>query len=45
MMSERQRRFREQYVSDISPAYNGLVHVGVIALLGFGGIWYCLSRM
>ena len=45
MMSERQRRFREQYVSEISPAYNGLVHVGVIALLGFGGIWYCLSRM
>lgn len=45
MMTERQRRFREKYVSEISPAYNGIVHVAVIAILGLGGIWYCLSRM
>ena len=26
MMTERQRRFREQYVAGISPWYNGLLH-------------------
>src|SRR6478609_8138580 len=29
MMTERQRRFREQYLSNVSPLYNGLVHIGV----------------
>ena len=29
MMSERQRKFREQYKADISPLYNGLLHIGV----------------
>ena len=27
MMTERQRKFRAQYVARISPWYNGLVHV------------------
>ena len=29
MMTERQRKFREQYVADIAPWYNGLVHIAV----------------
>lgn len=45
MMSERQRQFREEYQSQISPLYNGLVHVGVMYAVGIAVIWWCLSRM
>ncbi len=45
MMTERQRRFREQYVAGISPWYNGFVHVAVIYAVGIGAIWWCVSRM
>jgi hypothetical protein len=45
MMSERQRKFREQYVSQISPLYNGLFHIGVIYLLGIGAIAWCVQRL
>ncbi|MDQ6621830.1 MAG: sterol desaturase family protein [Pseudomonadota bacterium] len=45
MMTERQRRFREKYVSDISPWYNGLVHIGVMYTAGIAAIWWCVSRM
>ena len=45
MMSERQRKFRENYKSEISPLYNGLVHVGVMYAVGIGAIWYCLSHL
>ena len=45
MMSERQRGFREKYVSEISPMYNGLVHIGVIYAAGLAAIWYCLSQL
>jgi hypothetical protein len=45
MMSERQRRFREQYQSDISPLYNGLVHIGVMYAAGIVAIWYCLTQL
>jgi hypothetical protein len=34
MMTDRQRRFREQYVAQISPWYNGLLHVGVMYAAG-----------
>ena len=34
MMTERQRKFREQYVAEISPWYNGLLHVGVMYAAG-----------
>ena len=44
-MTERQRVFREQYVADISPWYNGLVHVGVMYAAGIAAIVWCLSRM
>ncbi|MGE0800006.1 MAG: sterol desaturase family protein [Lautropia sp.] len=45
MMSERQRRFREQYVSDISPLYNGLVHVIVTYGVGLAMIGYCVAQL
>jgi hypothetical protein len=45
MMSERQRRFREGYKSDISPLYNGLLHVGVTFGVGIVAICYCVSQM
>lgn len=45
MMTERQRRFREQYKSRISPFYNGLVHIGVMFAVGIGAIWYCVSQI
>src|SRR6267143_1971649 len=34
MMTERQRKFREKYLSEISPWYHGLVHVVVITMIG-----------
>jgi len=45
MMTERQRKFREQYKSDISPLYNGLLHIAVIYGAGIAAIWYCVNRM
>lgn len=45
MMSERQRRFREEYKAQISPWYHGLVHVGVMYAAGIAMIAWCLSRM
>lgn len=45
MMSERQRKFREQYKSDISPLYNGLVHIGVLYSVGIAAIWYCVTQL
>jgi hypothetical protein len=45
MMTERQRRFREKYVSEISPWYHGLVHIGVMYAAGIGAILWCVSRM
>src|SRR5215467_113915 len=44
MMSERQRRFRENYKADISPLYNGLLHVVVTFGAGIAAIWYCASQ-
>ena len=45
MMTERQRKFREKYVSEISPWYNGLVHIGVMYTFGIGAIAWCVGRM
>lgn len=45
MMTERQRRFREKYVAEISRWYNGLVHIGVMYAAGIAAIWWCASRM
>ncbi len=45
MMSERQRAFRAQYQAQISPLYNGLLHIGVMYGVGITVIAFCLSRM
>jgi hypothetical protein len=45
MMTERQRQFRAKYVSEISPWYNGLVHIGIMYAAGIAAIWYCVSQM
>ncbi len=45
MMTERQRKFREQYVAAISRWYNGWVHIGVMYTAGIAGIWYCVSQL
>jgi hypothetical protein len=44
-MSERQRAFRAQYQAQISPLYNGLLHIGVMYGVGITVIAFCLSRM
>src|SRR6476661_1499418 len=43
--TERQRAFRRQYVDQISPWYNGLVHIGVMYAAGISAICWCVSRM
>ena len=45
MMTERQRRFREQYVAAISRYYSGLVHIGVMYAAGIASVWYCVSQL
>jgi hypothetical protein len=45
MMTERQRKFREKYISEVSPWYNGLVHIGVMYTAGIAAIVWCVSRM
>jgi hypothetical protein len=45
MMSQRQLRFREQYLSNIAPWYNGVLHVAVTYGVGIAAIWWCVSRM
>lgn len=45
MMTDRQRRFRAKYLSEISPWYNGFVHVAVMYAAGIAAIWWCVSHM
>ena len=45
MMTERQRKFREQYKAAIHPLYSGLVHIGVMYAAGIAAIAYCVSRL
>jgi hypothetical protein len=45
MMTERQRKFREKYLSEISPRYNGWLHIGVMYTAGIASIVWCVSRM
>ncbi|MEP6609159.1 MAG: fatty acid hydroxylase family protein [Burkholderiaceae bacterium] len=45
MMTDRQRRFREQYRAAIGRYYSGLVHVGVMYASGIAGVWYCVSHL
>ena len=45
MMTERQRKFREKYLSEISPWYSGWLHVVVTFGVGIAAIAWCVSRM
>lgn len=45
MMTERQRLFRENYRANISPYYNGLVHIGVMYAVGICAIVWCAQRL
>ena len=45
MMTERQKKFRDSYVNQISPFYNGLFHIGVMYAAGFTAIYYCASQL
>jgi hypothetical protein len=45
MMTERQRKFRENYKANISPLYNGLLHVTVLYAAGVMAIDYCLNHL
>ncbi len=45
MMTERQRKFREQYRAAISRWYSGLVHIGVMYTAGIAAVWYCVSHL
>ena len=45
VMTERQRRFRETYRANISPFYNGLLHVGVIYAVGISLLVYCFQQL
>ncbi|MCQ9618189.1 sterol desaturase family protein [Paenalcaligenes niemegkensis] len=44
-MSERQRKFRENYKANISPAYNGLIHVIVMYAVGIATLTYCFMQL
>ncbi len=45
MMTERQRKFREKYIAEVSPWYSGLLHIAVMYAAGIGAIWWSASRM
>lgn len=45
MITERQLKFREQYKSDISPMYNGLLHIVVMYIVAIGAVVYAVSRL
>ena len=45
VMTDRQRRFRETYRANISPFYNGLLHVGVMYAVGISLLVYCFGQL
>ncbi len=45
VMTARQKKFRDSYVNQISPFYNGLVHIGVMYVAGIIAIYYCASQL
>ncbi len=44
-MGERQSKFREKYQAEIHPLYSGLLHIGVMYLVGLAMIGWCVSRL
>lgn len=45
MITQRQSRFREQYVAQISPWYHGLLHIGVMYGAGLLILGWCVSQL
>lgn len=45
VMTERQKKFRDKYINDVSPFYNGLLHTGVMYAVGVSLIYYCISNL
>ena len=45
MMSDRQREFRQKYQAQISPWYNGYVHISVMYAVGLAVIGWCLAHL
>lgn len=45
MMTERQRKFREQYKARISPFYNGWLHIAVMYGVGLTALWLCWGQL
>ena len=45
MITERQSRFRAQYVGQISPWYHGLMHIGVMYGAGMLMLWWCIGQL
>ena len=44
-MSRRQAAFRSDFRSKIARAYDGWLHVALIAAIGFGAIWWALRQV
>ena len=44
-MGERQKQFRGMYMAEVSPLYNGILHIGVIYVVGIAVISWCVSRL
>lgn len=44
-MTERQKKFRDSYINDVSPFYNGLLHIGVMYVAGISAIYYCATQL
>ena len=44
-MTERQKKFRDSYINDVSPFYNGLLHIGVMYIAGIAAIYYCSTQL
>ena len=45
MMTERQRKFREKYIAEVSPYYNGLFHIAVMYAAGIAAIGWSVTHM
>ena len=44
-IGERQAEFRKEYQAQIHPLYSGVVHIGVIYVVGLAAITWCVSRL
>ena len=45
MITERQSRFRQEYLQQISPWYHGLMHIGVMYAAGIAAIVWCVGQL